>query len=56
MWAELFLENKDYLLSEINGLIRHLDAYRRAMEENNREELITLLDEGKRIKEEVDGK
>ena len=56
MWAELFLENKDYLLSEINGLMEHLDAYRRAMEEDNREELITLLDEGKRIKEEVDGK
>ena len=56
MWAELFLENKDYLLTEINGLIEHLDAYRKAMEEDNRQELIDLLNEGKRIKEEVDGR
>ena len=56
MWAELFLENKDFLLAEVNGLISHLDAYRKAMEEENRQELIDLLNEGKRIKEEVDGR
>ena len=55
MWAELFLENRDFLLAEINGIIGHLGAYRKAMEENNREELTALLEEGKRIKEEVDG-
>ncbi len=56
MWAELFLENKDFLLAEISGLIDHLDAYRRAMEEDDVETLTALLEEGKRIKAEVDGR
>ena len=56
MWAELFLENKDYLLAEISGIIDHLDAYRRAMEADDKEQLTALLNEGKRIKEEVDGR
>ena len=56
MWAELFPENKDHLLTEITCIIDHLDAYRKAMESNDRELLIELLDEGKRIKEEVDGR
>ena len=55
MWAELFLENKDHLLYEINGLMEHLDAYRKAMENDDREMLTKLLNEGKQIKEEVDG-
>ncbi len=55
MWAELFLENKDYLLAEVNGLIEHLDAYRRAMEADDCETLTALLEEGKQIKAEVDG-
>ena len=56
MWAELFLENRDYLINEVNGIIDHLSAYRDAMKSNDREKLTELLDEGKRIKEEVDGK
>lgn len=56
MWSELFLENKDYLLNEINGLITHLEAYRTAMENDDQETLTALLNEGKRMKEEVDGR
>ena len=56
MWAELFLENRDYLINEVNGIIDHLSAYRDAMECNDREKLTELLNEGKRIKEKVDGK
>ena len=56
MWAELFLENKDYLLAEVNGLIDHLDAYRKAMETDDLERLTALLQEGKEMKEEVDGR
>ena len=56
MWAELFLENKDYLLTEISGIIEHLDAYRRAMEADDKQMLTNLLEEGKRMKEEVDGR
>ncbi len=56
MWAELFLENRDYLLNEVNCIIDSLCAYRDAMQNGNRETLTELLEEGKRIKEEVDGR
>lgn len=55
MWAELFLENRDLLLKEIDCYIEHLSQYKAAMEQNDEEELIRLLDEGKKRKEEVDG-
>lgn len=55
MWAELFLDNKDYLVREIDTLIDSLSSYKKAIENNDRETLIKLLDEGKKRKEEVDG-
>ena len=56
MWAELFMENKDCLLSELDIFIANLQQYRKAMEEDNLPELVRLLDEGRRLKEEVDGR
>ena len=56
MWAELFLENKDYLLHELDLFIDNLNQYKAAMEEENLPELVRLLEEGKRRKEEVDGR
>ena len=55
MWAELFLDNREYLINEIDTLIRHLGEYRKDLAEGNREDLIRLLAEGKRRKEELDG-
>ncbi|MBO4421769.1 MAG: prephenate dehydrogenase [Lachnospiraceae bacterium] len=55
MWAELFLDNKDYLVREIDTLIDSLSSYKKAIETDDRETLIMLLDEGKKRKEEVDG-
>ena len=55
MWAELFLENKDFVLDELDYFIESLTAYRDAIESSNMDALIALLDEGKRRKEEVDG-
>ncbi len=55
MWAELFMENKDNLIDEVNGIIKNMEAYRDAMEQNDYDGLVALLEEGKRIKEEVDG-
>lgn len=55
MWAELFLENKEHLLFELDYYIDSLKAYRDAIAENNETELIALLDEGKKRKEQVDG-
>lgn len=56
MWSELFLENKDYLIREVDTIIESLQAYRDAMAANDSEKLTALLDEGKRLKEEIDGK
>lgn len=55
MWAELFLSNKDNMLFELDTYIESLQAYRSAILSNDIEQLITLLDEGKKRKEEVDG-
>ena len=55
MWAELFLSNKENILFELDAYIESLQKYKTAIETNNEEGLILLLDEGRRIKEEVDG-
>ena len=55
MWAELFLSNRDNVLQELNNYIDCLKQYQSAIETNNEEMLIQLLDEGRRKKEEVDG-
>lgn len=55
MWAELFLENREALLFELDGFIASLHKYREALADGDFESLRALLDEGRRIKEEVDG-
>ena len=56
MWSELFLENRDYMLRELDGLMDCLMQYRAAIAENDGEALTQLLEEGKKRKEEVDGR
>lgn len=55
MWAELFLSNKENVLQELDFFINSLNQYRTAIAEDNTSELIALLDEGRKRKEEVDG-
>ncbi len=55
MWAELFMENRDYLCRELDGIITELVRYKAAMEAGDMEKLTELLEDGKRKKEEVDG-
>ena len=55
MWAELFLENKENVLGELDYFIESLTAYREALAEGNMQTLIALLDEGRKRKELVDG-
>ena len=55
MWAELFLENKNNTLSELDTLIASLNEYRQAIASNDLSALTALLEDGKRRKEEVDG-
>lgn len=55
MWSELFLENRDNLLFELNTYLDNLTAYRDALEARDGERLTALLEAGKKAKEEVDG-
>ena len=55
MWAELFLSNRENILNELNNYIDSLSQYRLAIENNDQDLLIQLLDEGRKCKEEVDG-
>ena len=55
MWTELFLENRDNLLFELDQYIESLTEYRQALQEQDGQRLYRLLDDGKRRKEEVDG-
>jgi len=54
MWAELFLENRDNLVHEINYLTQSLSEYKKAIEENDRERLKELLKDGRERKERVE--
>ena len=56
MWAELMLENRDCMLFEMDVLIENLKAYRSAIANNDYADLRQLLQEGKEIKEQVDGR
>lgn len=55
MWAELFLENRDNVLFELDYYIDSLRQYQQAIRDQDMEKLVGLLDEGKKRKEEVDG-
>lgn len=54
MWTELFMENKDFLSEEIDGLVERLQAYSRALKNGNEEELKQLLKDGKEKRLAVD--
>ncbi len=56
LWAELFLENRDCVLSELDFFIDSLEQYRDAVKNNDFDTLERLLDDGRRRKEEVDGR
>lgn len=55
MWSELFLENKDNLINEIDSIVNNLVQYKEAIENNDRERLSKLLRDGKLLKEQIDG-
>lgn len=55
MWAELFLDNRENILTELDTYLENLRAYRDAIADADEKTLIALLDEGKKCKEEVDG-
>lgn len=55
MWAELFMDNKENILSELSFYLNSLQQYHDAIASDDKELLIKLLEEGKLRKEAVDG-
>jgi prephenate dehydrogenase len=54
MWTELFLENRDNLLAELDTFLGELEEYKKALEDIDEEGLKRLLKEGKERKEAVE--
>ena len=52
--TELFMENRDNMLSELNGFISELTKYRDAIENRDEELLAMLLKEGKNRKQAIE--
>ena len=54
MWTELFMSNRDNLAAEVENLISHLSEYRDALRNADRDRIYRLLDEGTKLKAEID--
>ena len=54
MWTELFLDNKDNLIFELDNIIAELKKYSDAMKNNDPENLRQLLKDGKEMKLKAD--
>lgn len=54
MWTELFFDNREALLPEVEGLIDRLSAYRDALRDNDPAAMTLLLREGREIKERLE--
>ena len=55
MWTELFIENKEPLLFELEYIINSLNEYKTAIEQEDSDTLRSLLRDGRLAKEQVDG-
>ena len=53
MWTELFFDNREALLPEVDGLVERLAAYRDALRDGDRDAMTALLREGREIKERL---
>ncbi len=51
MWTELFLENKDFLLEEIEIFEKNIAELKNAIQNGNRSELENILNDGTKMKE-----
>ncbi len=51
MWSELFMCNKEALLKEINCILNSITEYRDAIERGDLETLISILRDGRELKE-----
>ncbi len=54
MWTELFMDNREPLIREVQCMIDRMTEYRDALMDGNAEKLKTLLREGREMKEMLD--
>ena len=50
LWTELFLYNRDFLIEQLETVIKNINEYLDALKENNSEKLEELIREGREIK------
>ena len=55
MWTELFMDNRENLMSELDSLIGNLEEYRQALEDKDYQTMEQLLKDGRVRKEQIDG-
>ncbi len=53
MWSELYFYNREYLLTELNGLIANLERYKTALENQDENAMRETLKEGRLIRENI---
>ncbi len=53
MWSELFLDNREPLLAELDHVLENLHQFRKALAEEDRDTLRALLKQGRETKEKV---
>ena len=56
MWAELFMQNREPLLAELDGILQRLTQYREALQKGNAAQMRDLLSEGVQQKLQADQK
>lgn len=52
MWTDLFIQNKDNLIYELELLIKNLISYKDALENSDSQKLLELIAEGRQLKED----
>ena len=52
MWTDLFMQNRENLIFELETLIENLKKYSKALEENDSEKMLSLIAEGRKLKED----
>ena len=52
MWTDLFMQNRENLLYELDTLIENLNKYSKALKEKDSEEMCRLIAEGRKLKED----
>ena len=55
MWTDLFMANRDNLVSELEAFIGHLNEYLSALKSDDNETMHKLLKEGRQLKETAGG-